>query len=54
MFQLTELKTKEPVTICDRFNTMEHSTIMPDAFTEQGVAMPSSNKGHSRGDRTTA
>lgn len=42
MFQLTELEVKELVTICDRFNTMKHSTVMPYAFTEQGVAMLSS------------
>ena len=41
-FELTELETKELVTICDRFNTMEHSTAMPYVFTEQGVAMLSS------------
>jgi len=39
MFQLTKIETKELVTICDRFNTMKHSTVMPYAFTEQGVAM---------------
>jgi len=30
------------VAICDRFNTMKHSTTLPYAFTEQGVAMLSS------------
>jgi hypothetical protein len=42
MFQLTELEAKELVTICDRFSTMKHSTVMPYVFTEQGVAMLSS------------
>ncbi|MDD4907451.1 MAG: ORF6N domain-containing protein [Candidatus Omnitrophica bacterium] len=42
MFQLTEIETGKLVTICDRFNTMKHSTVMPYAFTEQGVAMLSS------------
>jgi len=42
MFQLTEIETGKLVTICDRFNTMKHSTVMPYAFTEQGVAMFSS------------
>ena len=42
MFQLTEPETKELVTICDRFNTMKHSTVMPYVFTGQGVAMLSS------------
>ena len=27
------------VAICDRFNTMKHSTVYPYVFTEQGVAM---------------
>ena len=43
-FELTELETKELVTICDRFNTMKHSTAMPYVFTEQGVAMLSSSR----------
>ena len=32
----------ELVTNCDRFKTVKHSTSMPYAFTEQGVAMLSS------------
>lgn len=39
MFQLTSGETQELVTICDRFKTMKHSTTLPYAFTEQGVAM---------------
>jgi len=39
MFQLTKTEKDELVAICDRFNTMEHSTVLPYAFTEQGVAM---------------
>ena len=29
----------EPVTNCDRFNSLKHSTVRSYAFTEQGVAM---------------
>ena len=29
----------EPVTNCDRFNSLKHSTVCSYAFTEQGVAM---------------
>jgi len=39
MFQLTKTEKDELVAICDRFNTMKHSTVFPYAFTEQGVAM---------------
>ncbi|MCX5687938.1 MAG: ORF6N domain-containing protein [Candidatus Omnitrophica bacterium] len=39
MFQLTKTEKDELVAICDRFNTMKHSTVLPYAFTEQGVAM---------------
>ena len=39
MFQLTSSEKIELVAICDRFNTLKHSTVMPYAFTEQGVAM---------------
>jgi ORF6N domain. len=42
MFQLTRLEKIELVAICDRFDTLKHSTVMPYAFTEQGVAMLSS------------
>jgi len=39
MFQLTNEEKKELVTICDRFESMKHSSVNPFAFTEQGVAM---------------
>ncbi len=39
MLQLTKTERDELVAICDRFNTMKHSTVQPYAFTEQGVAM---------------
>ncbi|HAZ09972.1 MAG TPA: DNA-binding protein [Candidatus Omnitrophica bacterium] len=39
MFQLTKAEKDELVAICGRFNTMKHSTVLPYAFTEQGVAM---------------
>ena len=39
MFQLTKTEKDELVAICDRFNTMKHSTVHPYVFTEQGVAM---------------
>ena len=42
MFQLTKTEKDELVAICDRFNALKHSTVMPYAFTEQGVAMLSS------------
>lgn len=42
MFSLTSSEKNELVTNCDRFNTLKHSTVMPYAFTEQGVAMLSS------------
>ncbi len=29
----------ELVTICDRFQRLKHSSVLPRAFTEQGVAM---------------
>ena len=38
-FQLTNLEKNELVTICDRFETLKHSSTLPYAFTEQGVAM---------------
>jgi len=38
-FQLTDSETKELVTICDRFELLKHSSVLPYAFTEQGVAM---------------
>ena len=42
MFSLNETEKDELVTNCDRFETMKHSSTMPYAFTEQGVAMLSS------------
>lgn len=42
MFQLTQTEKNELVANCDRFDTLKHSTVMPYAFTEQGVAMLSS------------
>jgi hypothetical protein len=39
IFQLTEREKDELVAICDRFNSMKHSTVLPYVFTEQGVAM---------------
>lgn len=42
MFQLTNKEKVELVQICHRFETMKHSTSMPYAFTEHGVAMLSS------------
>ena len=38
-FQLTEDELAELVTNCDRFKALKHSTSLPYAFTEQGVAM---------------
>ncbi|MCR5401503.1 MAG: ORF6N domain-containing protein [Treponema sp.] len=38
-FQLTNQEMNELVTICDRFNSMKHSAVLPHVFTEQGVAM---------------
>lgn len=42
MFALDKAEKDELVTNCDRFKTMKHSSVMPYAFTEQGVAMLSS------------
>lgn len=42
MFQLSHQEKQELVTNCDRFVTLKHSTTLPYAFTEQGVAMLSS------------
>jgi hypothetical protein len=38
-FQLTEAERDELVANCDRLEKLKHSTTMPYAFTEQGVAM---------------
>jgi len=42
MFQLNKQEKDELVTNCDRLGTLKHSTSLPYAFTEQGVAMLSS------------
>lgn len=38
-FQLTDDEKIELVTNCDRFKNLKHSSTLPYAFTEQGVAM---------------
>ena len=38
-FQLTENEKAELVAICDRFSSLKHSSALPYAFTELGVAM---------------
>lgn len=38
-FQLTETEKAELVANCDRFESLKHSTVLPYAFTEQGVSM---------------
>jgi len=42
MFRLTKKEKYELVTNCDRFKPLKHSSVLPRAFTEQGVAMLSS------------
>ena len=42
MFHLSKAEAVELVTICDRFESLKHSSSLPLAFTEQGVAMLSS------------
>ena len=42
MFRVTKAEKGELVTNCDRFRPLKHSSAMPRAFTEQGVAMLSS------------
>ena len=39
MFRLEREEFMELVTICDRFEKLKHSSNMPHAFTEQGLAM---------------
>ena len=39
MFQLTDTELIKLVTICDRFNSLKHSSSFPYAFTEHGVTM---------------
>ena len=38
-FQLSVEETSELVTVCDRFKSLKHSSVMPYAFTEQGISM---------------
>jgi hypothetical protein len=42
MFQLNDKEKKDLVAKCDRLNSMKHSTVNPNVFTEQGVYMLSS------------
>ncbi len=42
MFELTGIEKTELVAICDRLNSLKHSSVNPLVFTEQGVAMLSS------------
>ena len=42
MFQLTKEEQNQLVTNCDRLSNLKHSSVLPMAFTEQGVAMLSS------------
>jgi len=42
MFQLEKEEKAQLVTICDRLSNLKHSSVLPMAFTEQGVAMLSS------------
>lgn len=39
MFSLTKEERNELVAICNRFQTMKHASVMPNVFTEHGVAM---------------
>ena len=39
MFQLTKEEKTQLVTNCDRLSNLKHSSVLPMAFTEQGVAM---------------
>ncbi|RLD19456.1 MAG: ORF6N domain-containing protein [Bacteroidetes bacterium] len=42
MFQLAKEEKAQLVTNCDRLSNLKHSSVLPMAFTEQGVAMLSS------------
>lgn len=42
MFKLTIEEKNELVANCDRFKNLKHSSALPNAFTEGGVAMLSS------------
>jgi hypothetical protein len=37
-FQLTMQEKDEPVTNCDRLNSLKHSSVNPYVFTEQGIS----------------
>ena len=39
MFQLTTDEKEQLVANCDRFNTLKHSTVYPQVFTEQGIVL---------------
>lgn len=39
MFKLDADEFNELVTKCDRFKILKHSSVMPNAFTEQGISM---------------
>jgi len=39
MFRLNKDEKNKLVTICDRFERLKYSTVNPNVFTEQGVAM---------------
>ena len=36
---ILNFEKNEPVANCDRFENLKHSTVLPYAFTEQGVSM---------------
>jgi hypothetical protein len=42
MFRVTKMEKEQLVTNCDRFGPLKHSSAMPRAFMEQGIAMLSS------------
>lgn len=39
MLRVIRTEKEQLVTNCDRFGPLKHSSVMPRAFTEQGVAM---------------
>lgn len=49
MFQLTKEEKEEVVTICDHLSNLKFSSVLPYAFTEQGVSMLSSVLNSERG-----
>jgi ethanolamine utilization protein EutP (predicted NTPase) len=51
MFRLTKKEKLELVTKCDLFQKLKHSSSLPCAFTEQGVAMLSNVLNSRRGMR---